>query len=72
MYVCMFAMDSVPVKASVTKLSMAPPQAQRMVIGGYPPSPEGVGVGVKFHPGYDATKFCKQYSFVQRQVKTRS
>ena len=68
----MFAMHSVPVKATVTKLSMVPPQAQRMVIGGSPPLPVGVGVGVwvwvcgcgrvgvgvKFHPGYDATKLC--------------
>jgi len=45
MYVCMFAMHSVPVKASVTKLSMGPPQAQRMVIGGSPPPRGWVGVG---------------------------
>ena len=50
MYVCMFAMDSVPVKASVTKLYMAPPQAQRMVIGGYPPLPRGCGCGCEISP----------------------
>ena len=34
--VCLFVVHSVPVLASVTKLSMVPPQAQRKVMAGSP------------------------------------
>ena len=37
---------------------------------GSPPLP--VGVGVKFHPGHDAIKFCNKYPFVLGNVKCGS
>jgi hypothetical protein len=61
-------MHSAPVLASVTKLSMMPPQAQRKVMAGSPPS---LGVWVKFQPGHQTPQFAPIVIATTTKLSTR-